>query len=50
MNPDIRQIRAFVAVAQLGSFTGRQLPELSQPALTVQIRNPKRLWGAAVRP
>lgn len=39
MNFDLRQIRAFLAVAECGSFTraaGRL--NLSQPALTVQIR------------
>ncbi|QRM35759.1 LysR family transcriptional regulator [Microvirga sp. VF16] len=40
MNPDLRQIRAFITVAQLGSFTrAAGLLNLSQPALTVQIRN-----------
>lgn len=40
MNIDIRQMRAFLAVAATGSFTraADQLA-LSQPALTVQIRN-----------
>lgn len=40
MDPDVRQIRAFAAVAQLGSFTrAAALLHVSQPALTVQIRN-----------
>ncbi|MFC4172839.1 LysR family transcriptional regulator [Microvirga sp. GCM10011540] len=40
MNPDLRQIRSFVTVAQLGSFTrAAGHLNLSQPALTVHIRN-----------
>ena len=46
MNPDLRQIRAFVTVAQLGSFTrAASLLNLSQPALTVQIRNLEEALG-----
>ena len=46
MNPDLRQIRAFVTVAQLGSFTrAASLLNLSQPALTIQIRNLEEALG-----
>jgi DNA-binding transcriptional LysR family regulator len=46
MTPDLRQIRAFVTVAQLGSFTrAAGLLNLSQPALTVQIRNLEAALG-----
>jgi DNA-binding transcriptional LysR family regulator len=46
MNPDLRQIRAFITVAQLGSFTrAASLLNLSQPALTVQIRNLEEALG-----
>jgi DNA-binding transcriptional LysR family regulator len=39
MDVNLRQIRAFMAVASFGSFTrAAQLLHLSQPALTVQIR------------
>src|SRR5450755_1168429 len=39
MDLNLRQIRAFVSVAQLKSFTrAAGLLHLSQPALTVQIR------------
>lgn len=39
MNLDIRQLRAFVTVAECGSFTrAADSLNLSQPALTVQIR------------
>lgn len=39
MNVNLRQIRAFVAVARLGSFTrAAEALHLTQPALTVQIR------------
>jgi DNA-binding transcriptional LysR family regulator len=39
MNINLRQVRSFVAVAQLKSFTrAATLLHLSQPALTVQIR------------
>jgi DNA-binding transcriptional LysR family regulator len=40
MDMNLRQARAFVTVAQLGSFTrAAEALHLSQPALTVQIRN-----------
>lgn len=46
MNPDLRQIRAFVTLAQLGSFTrAASLLNQSQPALTVQIRNLEESLG-----
>jgi len=39
MNPSLPQIRSFVAIAKLGSFTrAARAVNLSQPALTVQIR------------
>ncbi len=39
MNPNLAQIRSFVAIAKLGSFTrAARVVNLSQPALTVQIR------------
>lgn len=40
MTPSIVQIRSFVAIAKLGSFTrAARAVNLSQPALTVQIRH-----------
>jgi DNA-binding transcriptional LysR family regulator len=46
MDPDIRQIRAFATVAQLGSFTRAAARlHVSQPALTVQIRNLEEALG-----
>jgi DNA-binding transcriptional LysR family regulator len=40
MDADVRQIRAFATLAQLGSFTRAAAAlHVSQPALTVQIRN-----------
>jgi DNA-binding transcriptional LysR family regulator len=46
MDPDIKQIRAFTTVAHLGSFTrAANLLHLSQPALTVQIRNLEEALG-----
>src|ERR1700730_12748465 len=39
MTPSLAQIRSFVAIAKLGSFTrAARAVNLSQPALTVQIR------------
>lgn len=39
MNPSLGQIRSFLAIAKLGSFTrAAQAVNLSQPALTVQMR------------
>ncbi|MBI3708670.1 MAG: LysR family transcriptional regulator [Proteobacteria bacterium] len=39
MDPSIRQLRSFVAIAKAGSFTrAAQMLHVSQPALTVQIR------------
>jgi len=44
MNVDLRQVRAFVSVARFGSFTrAAKMLNLTQPALTVQIRQLERL-------
>jgi DNA-binding transcriptional LysR family regulator len=46
MDPDLRQIRAFATVAQLGSFTrAANRLHVSQPALTIQIRNLEEALG-----
>jgi len=46
MNLSLRQVRAFLAVAKLGSFTrAAQELHLSQPALTVQIRQLEEQLG-----
>jgi DNA-binding transcriptional LysR family regulator len=46
MDLDLRQIRAFATVAQLGSFTrAAKHLHVSQPALTVQIRNLEESLG-----
>lgn len=49
MNPTLRQIRSFVAVARRGSFTqaAKDL-HLSQPALTVQIRQIEEILGVTL--
>ena len=47
MDVNLRQVRAFMAVARFGSFTrAAQLLHLSQPALTVQIRQLEDGLGA----
>lgn len=47
MDLNLREIRAFVAVAQLGSFTRAAARlNVSQPALTVQIRRLEETVGA----
>jgi DNA-binding transcriptional LysR family regulator len=49
MNVNLKQIRAFVAVAQLGSFTSAaNLMRLSQPALTVIIRKLEDAVGVSL--
>src|SRR6188508_2060428 len=46
MNFTLRQLRAFVSVARLGSFTrAARVLEISQPALTVQIRQLEEALG-----
>ena len=46
MNANLRQFQAFVTVAQLGSFTrAAKHLHLSQPALTVQIRQLEEVLG-----
>lgn len=46
MNPSLRQLRAFVAVARAGSFTqAAKALHLSQPALTVQVRQLEEALG-----
>src|SRR3954463_12192752 len=46
MNVSLRQLRAFLAVARLGSFTrAAALLHLTQPALTVQIRQLEQVLG-----
>jgi DNA-binding transcriptional LysR family regulator len=47
MDITLRQIRSFLAIAHLGSFTrAAALLHISQPALTVQIRNLESALGA----
>src|SRR5512140_637881 len=47
MNANLRQFQAFVTVARLGSFTrAAKHLHLSQPALTVQIRQLEEAMGA----
>src|SRR5690242_17658064 len=47
MDLNLRDLRAFVAVAQTGSFTrAASKLNLSQPALTVQIRRLEETVGA----
>lgn len=47
MDLNLREIRAFIAVAQTGSFTGAAARlHLSQPALTVQIKRLEETIGA----
>jgi DNA-binding transcriptional LysR family regulator len=46
MNIDLRQLRAFATIARLGSFTrAARVLNLSQPALTVQLRNLEAALG-----
>ncbi len=47
MDLNLRDIRAFIAVAQAGNFTRAAVRlHLSQPALTVQIRRLEETIGA----
>jgi DNA-binding transcriptional LysR family regulator len=49
MSVSLRQIRSFVAIAQLGSFTkAAKALNLSQPSLTVQIRQLEAALGVRV--
>ena len=49
MNVTLRQIRSFVAIADLGSFTkAASALHLSQPSLTVQIRQLEQSLGTRV--
>jgi DNA-binding transcriptional LysR family regulator len=51
MDLNLRDVRAFVAVAQTGSFTRAATRlHLSQPALTVQIRRLEETATAATSP
>src|SRR5262249_20818895 len=46
MNVDLRQLRAFATIARSGSFTrAARVLNLSQPALTVQLRNLETALG-----